>query len=95
MSLRYLLFVPMLAVASSAFATGTGPTYPDDSRQQPLDAREPAQQTFEGDSDVTGQQRPPTLEAPPDVSPAEPDEAPKRPGRPDAQRETEGPAPSR
>ena len=70
MDLRTLIFTATLVAATPALATGTGPTLPEKSREHPLDNREPRQDVI--DSPDEGEQRPPTLEAPPEVPPLEP-----------------------
>lgn len=82
MNLRLFFFIASLASVSAASATGTGPTLPEKSREHPLDNREPRQEVIERREDVQ-RQPPPTLEAPPEVSPVEPVE---RRGQPDLER---------
>jgi hypothetical protein len=74
MNLRMLVFATTLLSASSGFATGTGPTLPEKSREHPLDSREPRQDVIEQPGDTQSQPRPPTLESPPAVAPPEPTE---------------------
>lgn len=79
MTLRTVLLISTAAMASMAMAAGTGPTLPENSREHPLDTREPRQEVIDGRSEgSSGQPRPPTLEAPPEVPPAEPLEAPSQ-----------------
>lgn len=72
MAIRTLLFVSTVLAASLASAAGTGLTQPEKSREHPLDTREPRQDVIESRGDSQGKPRPPTLEAPPVVSPEEP-----------------------
>ncbi|WP_217477525.1 hypothetical protein [Stutzerimonas stutzeri] len=70
MDLRLGFFIASLMLASSASATGTGPTLPEKSREHPLDNREPRQEIIDRQDDR--QPRPPTLEAPPEIPPQAP-----------------------
>jgi hypothetical protein len=83
MNLRLLIFAATFATASTALATGTGPTLPEKSREHPLDNREPRQDVIDQQNDTQRQPRPPTLEAPPEVPPVEPTEHPSRPDLPE------------
>ncbi len=83
MDLRLSFFVTSLALASTAFATGTGPTLPEKSREHPLDNREPRQEVIDRQDDSQRQPRPPTLEAPPEIPPVEPVERRPQPDRPE------------
>lgn len=84
MAMRTALFISTVMVASMAMAAGTGPTHPEKSREHPLDNREPRQDVIEEGATSGGQPRPPTLEAPPEVPPADAIEAPSQPTRPGA-----------
>ena len=72
MDLRIALFLATLGLASTAVATGTGPTLPEKSREHPLDNREPRQDVIERQDESESLPRPPTLEAPPQIQPVEP-----------------------
>lgn len=84
MAMRTALFISTVMVASMTMAAGTGPTQPEKSREHPLDNREPRQDVIEEGAMPGAQPRPPTLEAPPEVAPAESIEAPSQPVRPGA-----------
>lgn len=83
MSMRLPLLIASL-VTSSAFATGTGPTMPEKTREHPLDNREPRQEVIDRQGDSQRQPRPPTLESPPEISPIEPVERRPESDRPEA-----------
>jgi len=82
MAIRVSLFVSTFMAASLAIAAGTGPAQPGQSREHPLDTREPRQEIIDSDNSSQGQSRPPTLEAPPIVPPVEPAEVPPQPDGP-------------
>lgn len=71
MDMRIPVLVMMMAVAPLVSATGTGPTLPEKSRENPLDTREPRQDVIEEHGD-SGQPRPPTLEVPRKMAPTTP-----------------------
>jgi hypothetical protein len=71
MDTRVPVFVMIVAVTSLASATGTGPTLPEKSREHPLDTREPRQEVIDGRGGNQEPPRPPTLETPREVLPAE------------------------
>jgi hypothetical protein len=71
MDMRIAVFILTLVAASLALATGTGPTLPEKSREHPLDTREPRQDVIDRNSGSQDQPKPPTFEAPPEVSPEE------------------------
>lgn len=71
MNMRIPVFVMMVAVAPLVLATGTGPTLPEKTREHPLDVREPRQDVIEEGGGSQDQPRPPTLETPRQVPPAE------------------------
>lgn len=83
MDFRLPLLAASLALASAALATGTGPTLPEKSPENPLDTREPGQDVIDRQDEVGRQTRPPTLEAPPEVPPIEPTERPSLPEKPE------------
>lgn len=64
MDLRIPVLVLTVLAASLASATGTGPTFPEKSREHPLDSREPRQDVIDDRDSSPDQPRPPTLEAP-------------------------------
>ncbi|UPQ83128.1 hypothetical protein M0M42_01560 [Pseudomonas knackmussii] len=83
MSMRLPLLIASLALVSSAFATGTGPTMPEKTREHPLDNREPRQEVIDRQGDSQRQPRPPTLESPPEIAPIEPVERRPESDRPE------------
>lgn len=94
MALRISLVVSAILATSVALAAGTGPTYPDESRQNPLDTHEP-EQPGSSRGDESEPSRPSVLEAPPGVPPAEPADAPSPPYRPDIRKRDNGGSASR
>ena len=91
MDLRSLIFTATLVVAAPALATGTGPTLPGNSREHPLDNREPRQDVI--DAPGERESRPPTLEAPPGEAPplgTPPERPPLEPVKPRPQRPEPG-----
>lgn len=72
MDIRVPVLVMMVAVAPLVSATGTGPTMPEKSRDNPLDTREPRQDVIEERGGSEQQPRPPTLEVPRKMAPTTP-----------------------
>ncbi len=71
MDMRIPALVMMVAILPLVSAAGTGPTLPEQSREHPLDTREPRQDVIEERGGSQQQPRPATLEAPREVTPTE------------------------
>lgn len=72
MDMRIPVLVMMVAVAPLVSATGTGPTLPEKSREDPLDTSEPRQDVIDERGGSEQQARPPTLEVPRKMAPTTP-----------------------